>query len=289
MTAQLSAALRVPLSHAWMQHLAESSGLTALHIKGPALDESLRAAPGALRQSSDVDLLVPPHQAQDWVERLRHNDWRLYTSFEAGFPFRHAATLWHDYLGYVDIHRWFPGVEREAESAFELLWSSRKMSLIAHHSCPVPNPDAQRLLLLLHYARTPESRVADYQRAWTQATSAQQAAVRELASQLKADVALAAALGELADHQDRASFELWHGFSSAQSSRSREWWARVKAEPGRIAKLRLAGRAFLVNRERLQLELGHRPTRTELVRAYGARYRKAYQELRARMGNRDEH
>ena len=96
---------------------------------------------------------------------IKHG-WSVVTRFETGSIFEHAASLWHTQLGYVDLHRRFPGVDLDAEAAFDVLWSERLERHIAHQPCPVPSTDGQRLILLLHAARGGGVRHPDAQLLW---------------------------------------------------------------------------------------------------------------------------
>lgn len=157
-------ALRVHLAHATVQAVADACGAHLLHIKGPATDPSLRPESGGVdeagaflhppRASTDADVLVRPDEVTRFVRALTEHGWRILASFRTGSAFEHAATLWHDELGFVDVHRHFPGIERDPWDAFDLMWRSRHSVQIAHRTCSVPSVEHQRLLLLLHAART---------------------------------------------------------------------------------------------------------------------------------------
>ena len=98
--------VRLRFGHAAVQHLADSLGVDLLHIKGAAVDPSLRPNGYA---GTDVDVMVRPDQFSELDPALRAHGWRLYTTFTSGSPFGHAQTYTHDAWGYIDVHRFFPG------------------------------------------------------------------------------------------------------------------------------------------------------------------------------------
>ena len=125
--------------------------------------------------------------------------------------FEHAATLVHPFLAPVDVHRQFPGMDANPTAAFERLWEERHAVPIAGLDCPVPSLTAQRLVLVLHATRAGQLQHSDIQRSWTFATDDERAAVRRLADELGAEVALAAGTGRLADYDGTRGYELWRG------------------------------------------------------------------------------
>lgn len=260
---------RVLFGHAAIQFLADAHGVDLLHVKGYALDPALT---GEHRISTDADVLVRPTQVARLLDVLQANGWTHSVGFEAGSPFGHAATLRHELWGYADIHRFIPGINRPASEAFDLVRHDRGIRTIAGFACPVPAVTAQRLFQLLHAARSEDKVRADgdIDAAWRQATADQQQAVRSLATALDADVALAAAIGELDRYRHRRDFALWRSVSQG-GTRTGEWWARIRSAPSVGAALRIAARAPLVNVEHLAVLLGRRPTAWDIVREFFAR------------------
>ncbi|RLV47648.1 2-nitropropane dioxygenase [Nocardioides mangrovicus] len=262
---------RVALAHAVVQVLAERAGVDLLHVKGPALDASLRDAE---RISTDADVLVRPGHVLALTAALVDHGWRLVTGFASGSVFEHAANYHHDAWGYVDVHRSFPGVTIGSEQAFDLLWADRTASEVAHRACAVPSVRDQALLLCLHAARgmgAPRA-VADLDRAWGAADEADRARLRARADELGARVALAAALGELdaGDLGEDRTVPLWRYYSQG-GSRVDEWVARLRAAPSRRAAVRTAVRGLGVNREYAAMALGHEPSRRELAGLFAGR------------------
>lgn len=275
---------RVRLAHATLQAIADASGVDLLHVKGPALDASLRPASGdgrpAARHSTDADVLVRPDQVDAFLAGLAAHGWRPVSRFETGSPFGHAATWWRDDLGHADVHRSFPGVG--AADAFDQLWAGRQSVRLAHRPVWVPDVTAQRLLLLVHAARSGGSGSADVRVAWGGATQRQRDDVVALAGRLDAEVALAAALGRLDEHADAAEHDLWQLFSAGGSSgRLAEWRARVKAAPTRRQAVAVALRALRVNTDHLARELQRPPTRRDIAWAAVRRWGRALRELAA--------
>lgn len=285
---QIPLAHRVFLAHGWIAQMAQESGLKVLLLKGAAvhpklLPATLTPCQKISRGSTDVDLLVHPPQVPAALALLQRHGWTLVTDFQSGSPFEHAATLWHDQLGYADVHRHFPGIGADPAVAFDCLWESRDEIEIAHQRCQVPSLTAQRLLLLLHLARGDSGRPQDHDLAWAKATSAEQAAVLKLAGELQAEVALAAATGHLEDFKTSRDYQLWSYFSRrTDQSRLSEWLARIRAAPSRLEAFRIVWRALQVNRDRLAMDLGRPPSRLEVARAYRDRYARLSKEALAR-------
>lgn len=273
---------RLALTHAVLQYIADSEGARVLHVKGPALDESLlqeRDGVRLPRMSTDADVLVEPRHARRLMQRLQREGWRRVASFETGSPFGHAATVWHDKLGYADVHRHFPGMEIPAAKAFDKLWHGRHAIELGRRLCWVPGVEHQRLILLLHAARSSGPHHRDIGPAWRSADDTTRARMRVLAAEFHAELPLAAAIGELDQFKNDRRHQLWEQFSSSTPhSRSSEWWARIKAARTPGDAVRLAARSLLVNTDHMAMELGRRPTRKEVWDAWTSRFRRAVDE-----------
>lgn len=270
-------AARVHLAHAVVQKLAEDHGVDLLHLKGPAVLPGLRAEG---KQSSDVDVLVRPSHLARLVEALESVGWEKRTDFATGSVFAHAANWWHDDWGWIDVHTSWPGIGIDPEAAFDVLLRDRVWREIAHWGCPVPDRTAQRLILVLHAARSRGNR--DVDRAWTAAGPDEQAAVRARAAELDAEVALAAGIGELELHRHHPSYRLWRHFAEG-GSRFDEWRARMAAATTLRAKADLLTAALRVNQDHLRMELGRPPTREEVRARQRLRVRRAAEELTRRV------
>ena len=273
----------IRLTHASIQALAEDAGVEVLHIKGPTLHPDLlerveasadlgdalaRTVP---RRSSDADVLVRPSHLPALVRAMRAHGWVTKFDFEDGSAFEHAATMRHPQLALVDVHRAFPGIGVDPERAFDRLWADRVETRIAGYPCPVPGLTGQRLILLLHAARMNSENLGDIRRSWTDGTASDQQAVEQLARELSAEVALAAATGTLDRFRLRREHGLWAALSTGETSRRRLWWARVRAEPTVARAVRMAVRLVVPNPRRMTEWLGRPPTRGELARAYAER------------------
>ena len=269
-------AARVHLAHAVVQHLAERAGVDLLHIKGPALLPDLRPPS---RRSTDVDVLVRPSHLHRLIGALEAVGWSKRTDFATGSVFAHAANWWHDDWGWVDVHLHWPGVRLEPEVAYDLWSVDAGLQPIAHVPCPVPGRTAQLLVLVLHSARSTDRADVDY--AWSRADDEQRSATRQLARTLDAEVALAAALGELEQFRHDPSYALWKHLSEGGESRVAEWKARLRATPGTRARARLVAQSVRVNRDHLGLELGRPPTRNEMRQRQRLRLQRAWAEVRA--------
>ncbi|MGJ6980394.1 nucleotidyltransferase family protein [Aestuariimicrobium soli] len=275
---------RVRLMHAYLQSVADEAGVDVLHVKGPALHTELllhsaRGRPEP-RQSTDADVLVRPDHAQRYLDALRRHGSEQRSRFDTGSPFEHAANIWHPLLGHADVHRHYPGIGVRPGEAFAAWWSRRESIEIAHRACSVPALDDQRLLLLLHAARSQGANQGDVVRAWHQADALDQERVRDLAHELDATVALAAAIGELDQHREAPEYLLWKQFSSVEPhSRSAEWRARLRAARTPWQAASVLVRAMRLNTDRLALDLGRTPTADEVRRARRERRRRAFAEL----------
>lgn len=271
--------VRVQLGHAAVQSVVDAAGARALHVKGYALHESLRWEG---RVGSDVDLLVAPADVAAVLSGLQRAGWRQQTDFETGSAFEHAATWVHDDFGYVDLHRFYPGLGDDHARAFEMVWAERGETQLGGVACPVPSVDAQALMMLLHAGRSrPTFRTRrDIAHVWESADAAQREAVRRLVGRLGADVGFAAAVGDLDAFRGRPDYELWR-VSARGGTRIEEWLARVRAATSLRARLRLLLRAPLVNTEHLAAVLNRPPTRAEVVREFFDRARRVLAEERA--------
>ncbi|PRY63205.1 putative nucleotidyltransferase-like protein [Knoellia remsis] len=277
--------VRVELAHGATQVLANQQKVDLLHIKGPAVAEGLRR-PGTA--STDADVLVRPQHVPRFMAGLERTGWILRTDFRDGSAFEHAAGLYHPHWGLLDVHRRFPGMDRDPEHTFEVLWGRREHTRLAAIDVAVPDRTGQQLVLLLHVARSEAPAMdqhPDHAVNWGHASEQDRQAVVELAREVHAEVALAAATDQLDAYDGDPEAALWRVFSRPGHTRLEEWRARVQAAPTRRAKVGVALRAFLVNKAWLAEDLGRPPTRADMVRAFGGRFVQGARDL-GRMSRR---
>ena len=276
--------VRVELAHAAVQALAEDAGVDVLHIKGPAVHPGLRTH---TRSGSDVDVIVRPSGVEHLMAVLAAHGWRVETTFDSGSAFDHAANLFHEHWGMLDVHRHYPGMDRDPARAFDRLWTSRRSVDLAHVPCAVPEPLAQSLVLLLHAARTPQGDGGhpDVAPNWTDRTPQERDRIRALAAETGATVALAAATGTLAEHHGDPEAAVWEVFVHG-GDRLDEWGARFRAARGPRAKASVAVRSVQVNRYYLGQRLGHPPSRGEVAAEFVRRLGAAARALAARVVHR---
>jgi hypothetical protein len=271
---------RTHLAHATLQAVADVCGADILHIKGAALDASIgppsNGAPTETtmgssdlpRLSADADVLVRPAHLQVLLTALKRYGWTAMTRFDTGGGADHSSDLWHEELGWADVHRSFPGFRLDAALAFDRLWLDHRVQLIAQRPCTVPSLDAQRLVLLLHAARNGQSRANDVRDGWTNATATERNRVRELSETLRAEVALASATGHLDDYADRPESELWRLYAVGGASRFEIWRARLKAAQTGVDRLMVLTNPLRLKVDGLTVELWRKPTQLELLRFY---------------------
>jgi hypothetical protein len=266
--------VRVLMAHAAVQQIADAHGLDLLHIKGEAIDPAL-AAPD--RRGTDADVLVRPSHVHELLAVLQGRRWSLQTTFRTGSPFEHAATLAHPLWGYADVHRTFPGITAPPEQAFDRLWVGSTRRDLAGVPCSVPSVPAQVLVLVLNAARSGWGR-RDLEAAWWQAPPEVVAGVRALVRDLGAEVAFAAATGDLERYRGRRDYDLWR-VTTQGGGRVEEWRARIKAAPDARSALVLAARSVAVNRDHLTIRLGREPTRREVLAEGFSRVSRAVHEV----------
>jgi hypothetical protein len=257
--------VRLRLARAAVQAVADEAGADILHIKGDAVDSELRPL---VRPGTDVDILTRPAHVGRLDAALRAHGWAVYSTFTYGSPFGHAQTYTHEQWGYLDLHRFFPGIEADASGAFESLWSGRMIHHIAGVDGAVPAVSAQAVILLLNDARSRRS--ADAAALWRSVGADRRSEIRSLVGRLHAEVAFAAATGDLESQRGASSYPLWKVITTG-GSRVAEWRARVRAAPTLWQAARIVARAPAVNVEHLAHHHGRPPTRREIVVAFFAR------------------
>lgn len=276
---EVPVAVRLRLEHAALQRIADEAGVRMLHIKGVAWHPALVQGRSP---SSDADVLVHPADVPAFTAALERAGWLLVTSFAHGSVFAHAATYYCPRWGTVDVHRRFPGMDRDPEATFEVLWHDRALIELGGRPVAVPDLLAQRLLMLAHAARDAMGRrPRDVEAAWTAQGPTQRAQLDALADRLGARVPVALATGRPERARGGPDVHLW----TAMYRRARPtgvWIARVRDASGVRARLRVLASALRVNRDHLALRLGRRPSRWDVRREWLLRWGRAVRDLRVR-------
>lgn len=275
--------LLVPLAHGYLQLVANECGFDVLHIKGPAVDDTLswcdEHGNPKRRTSFDADVLVRPEHVEPLIAELESRDWRAVLGFEEGSAFGHAMIMAHPFIGGINLHRSWPGFGLDDGAAFELLWQGRSVKSVAHVDCMVPVTDAQRLLLLIHAGRSGGSRPLDVQVCWDAASAQERARVRELARLFDAELALAAGIGELEQFRNDPRYRLWNHFAAGDTGRLDEWAGRWAAASGLGERARVARGFVAVNPDLLRHRVGPHPTTKDYAVEYGLRLKAAGRDL----------
>lgn len=264
--------VRLRLTHGVLQALADRANTRVLHIKGVAWDPALAEGRHA---STDCDLLVEPSAVSRMTAALEEASWERMTTFEHGSVFAHAATYYHRVWGTVDVHRWFPGMHRDAGAAFEALWADRKEIVQGGRPVAVPSLTAQRLIMLVHAARTGAYGArGDVERAWYKASDAERADVEELAARLGSFVPLAIATDRAAEVAGFPQARLWSAMHQHENPTA-VWLARLQDARGVREHAAVLWAALHVNPDHLALRLGRTPTRADLAREWVDRFGRA--------------
>ncbi|NYF12741.1 hypothetical protein HDC34_001035 [Pseudoclavibacter sp. JAI123] len=158
----------VALSTALAQHVARDQGIRMLVIKGPiSADLGLRTR----RYSTDVDIIVEPTRAKDFIEALAVYGWtpRPWPDFPKLLE-QHSRTLIHEsWPNDIDVHHYWPGFLGNPQSAFDRLWLHRIQVNVAGHPIDTPDIAGSALVLALHSLRE-EGQVSDDSRQMTEYT-----------------------------------------------------------------------------------------------------------------------
>ena len=260
---------RVVLAHASLAHTLAAAGIRALHVKGYAALEGTYASG---RTSTDVDLLVHPEDAERSIQVLAAAGWPMVTDFHEGSIFMHAATLRHVQLGYVDVHRHFPGIGLDPAEAFERLWGARTQRIRAGHRLPVVDRDHQRLLVILHAARDVSRRRSDVAHVRRSADTAGWERLRALARQFHAQAAWEAATDEALQGADPRQTALFRAVNSNKTGLEL-FGPRWAAADGITAKARLVKDTLGVNRAHLAMGLQREATTGDVLKWQWGRVR----------------
>lgn len=151
---QLSIPEGVLLGHALVARVAESVGVRAFFIKGPAsVLQGLRQP----KTSADVDVFVPPSNLDRMLFGLGERGWRERPSDPDSRTFpKHSVTLDHpEWPCCIDVHFRFPGMEKPAADCFEVMWANTDILELAGQELQVPSKALAVLVLALHALRSP--------------------------------------------------------------------------------------------------------------------------------------
>ncbi|MGQ4568852.1 nucleotidyltransferase family protein [Dermabacteraceae bacterium P9123] len=267
---------QLQLCHAALTHCANLSGARVLHIKGITLSPQLSAERPA---STDSDVLVAPEDLPAYLRTLEENGWELYTHFKHGSVFQHAATYYHSVWGTVDVHRSFPGIDRDPAATFAALWHDREKVELGGWDCYRPSLNGQRLLLLVHAARDQMGKaVHDVRTCWEDLNDSERQQLRAFASSLGGEVALAAAIGQIETVREERGYRLWKAVS-AGANPTEIWIARLQETRGFRNKARIFWQALHVNPDHLRIRLGRVPTEEDLRHERWDRWRRAARNI----------
>ncbi|WP_232223535.1 nucleotidyltransferase family protein [Arthrobacter sp. FB24] len=151
---QLSVPEAVLLGHALVQRVADSLGIRAFFIKGPAsVVQGLRLP----KISVDVDVFVPPADLEPLLAGLRARGWRdrPVDPDSRTFP-KHSVTIDHpEWPCCIDVHFRFPGMEASPGDCFEAMWAHTEALELAGQEVRVPSKALGILILALHALRSP--------------------------------------------------------------------------------------------------------------------------------------
>ncbi|MFD6700737.1 MULTISPECIES: 2-nitropropane dioxygenase [unclassified Microbacterium] len=266
--------VRLEMSRAGVQVIAERVGARLLHIKGSMTDPALL---GPRFVGTDVDVLVEPAGIPALHRALLAQGWTVYSTFRNNSSFEHAQTYFHPDWGHLDLHRRFPGVGIADDRAFEVLWADRAEARAAGLPCAVPSITAQAMLLTLNAARA--GGMGDTAaRVWDALDEPARRDCLALVERLDAAVAFAAAHGELERYAHRREYLLWK-VASQGGTRTQDWMGRVRAGRTLRDRIGLVLRAPLVNTERLTHKLGRRPRPAEIAREFLVRTSQGVREV----------
>ncbi len=144
----------VLLGHALVSRVADSVGIRAFFIKGPAtVIHGLRLP----RTSADVDVFVSPEDLEAMLSGLRERGWRErpVDPDNTTFP-KHSVTVDHpEWPCCIDIHFRFPGMEKAPNDCFDVMWANTEELEIAGQEVRVPSKALGTVILALHALRSP--------------------------------------------------------------------------------------------------------------------------------------
>lgn len=151
---QLSIPEAVLLGHALVQRVADSLGIRAFFIKGPAsVVQGLRLP----KMSVDVDVFVSPADLEPLLNGMHERGWRErpVDPDSKTFP-KHSVTVDHpEWPCCIDVHFRFPGMENPPGDSFDVMWAHTEDLELAGQVVRVPSKTLGILILALHALRSP--------------------------------------------------------------------------------------------------------------------------------------
>lgn len=280
---------RLRITHALLDHMGTRAGVRVLHVKGVTLSGIL--AEGR-KSSTDCDVLVHPDDVSTYISTLTAAGWEVRTRFEHGSVFEHAATLYHDVWGTVDVHRAFPGVDADPAATFEKWWEVREIVQLGGHDIATLSDVDQRVMLILHAARSGvDGRPRDVRVAWDDACETQREQIEKRAIELGGKVPFMI-VTDPGDGTRRATvagsedYALWDAVGRGADA-TEIWTIRLRSANSLTEKAAVLWRAAHVNRDHLGIQLGHEPTRAEIAQEWLDRLSRGAGRLR-RLGRREK-
>ncbi len=229
--------VRLTLGRAAVQTIADHAGIELLHIKGNAVDAALRE-PTAI--GSDIDILVLPAHVEKLDRELRKHGWRVYSTFTWGSPFGHAQTYTHEIWGYVDVHRWFPGIRADAARAFALLCSGSRMVEFGGTPSRVPGVvDRRRSSCSTRPVAVAMGRTCGA--CGTTPPPERRREIEKVIDALDARVAFSAATGDLESLPPRENYRLWKVISEGGIAFGRVVGARSSRSDDQVMRCGSSG------------------------------------------------
>lgn len=256
--AQLSIPEAVLLGHAMVQRMADSLGVRAFFIKGPAsVVQGLRLP----RTSGDVDVFVHPSELEAMLSGLRERGWRErpVDPDERSSP-RHSTTLGHQFWPCcIDVHFRFPGMENAPDDCFEVMWANTEDLELAGQAARVPSKALGIVILALHALRSPHLPASRQELDFLTDLTEREQYVAALMDMAGSTGSLAAMRPLLTEFLSRASNVQWPVPST-------EWRNRVMAQEPGSARLIALAQAPLREKPRILFRAAFPHTEVFLIR-----------------------
>ena len=252
---------------------------TCCTSRGPRSIPSLR--PGAVTRAATSTCSCGPRTWRRLDRAMRQRGWRLYSTFEYGSPFGHAQTYFHDAWGYIDIHRFFPGIRLQPERAFDVFWTDRHEDRDRRHRMPGAEcaragraARAQRRAFDDAYQARCPGGLARSPR------GAPRADASRSSSELGAPTSHSPQRnGGLERYRGERDYRLWKVVSEGGDSLGRVVGTPACGPRASAPRRESVARAPLVNVDHLAHRLGRPPTRAEIVGEFFRRPARAFREL----------